>query len=127
MASYPDIELYIDGHWKRADGQPVINPADEAVLGIVPTATIDDLNDAIGAAERGFKRSVKLPVSAPFHCSLMQPAADAMATALANIAMKAPVVPVIANVTAEAVSGADYGLRASRDHGSMTGGLARRN
>jgi len=56
------------------------------------------------AAERGFKRSVKLPVSAPFHCSLMQPAADEMQKALAAVAMKPPVVPVVANVTAEAVS-----------------------
>lgn len=59
------------------------------------------------AAERGFKRSVKLPVSAPFHCSLMQPAADVMQKALSDVAIKAPVVPVVANVTAEAVSGAD--------------------
>jgi len=56
------------------------------------------------AAERGFKRSVKLPVSAPFHCSLMQPAADVMREALASVAINPPVVPLIANVTAEAVS-----------------------
>lgn len=55
MTAYPNLELYIDGRWKRADGQPVINPADESVLGTVPTATISDLNDAIDAAERGFK------------------------------------------------------------------------
>jgi succinate-semialdehyde dehydrogenase / glutarate-semialdehyde dehydrogenase len=54
MTSYPSIELYIDGRWKRADGQPVINPADETVLGTVPTATIADLDDALAAAERGF-------------------------------------------------------------------------
>ncbi len=54
------------------------------------------------AAERGFKRSLKLPVSAPFHCSLMQPAADAMREALAKVALSAPCVPVVANVTAEA-------------------------
>lgn len=59
------------------------------------------------AAERGFKRSVKLPVSAPFHCSLMQPAADVMREALAGVKLKAPVVPVIANVIAEAVSDVD--------------------
>lgn len=59
------------------------------------------------AAERGFKRSVKLPVSAPFHCSLMKPAADEMQKALASVAMKAPAVPVVANVTAEAVSDAE--------------------
>ncbi len=53
------------------------------------------------AAERGFKRSILLPVSAPFHCSLMQPAADAMAAALAEVTLRAPAVPVVANVTAE--------------------------
>lgn len=53
------------------------------------------------AAERGFKRSILLPVSAPFHCSLMQPAADAMAAALTEITLRAPAVPVVANVTAE--------------------------
>lgn len=56
------------------------------------------------AAERGLKRSVRLPVSAPFHCPLMQPAADAMAQALANITILPPDVPVVANVTATAVS-----------------------
>ena len=54
MTSYPSIELYIDGRWKQADGRPVLNPADETVLGTVPTATIPDLDDAIAAAERGF-------------------------------------------------------------------------
>jgi succinate-semialdehyde dehydrogenase/glutarate-semialdehyde dehydrogenase len=54
MADYPLIELYIDGKWKRADGQPVINPADESVLGTVPTATTADLDDALAAAEKGF-------------------------------------------------------------------------
>lgn len=56
------------------------------------------------AAERGLKRTVRLPVSAPFHCPLMQPAADAMAEALANVTIAAPAVPVVANVTASAVS-----------------------
>jgi [acyl-carrier-protein] S-malonyltransferase len=45
-----------------------------------------------------------LPVSAPFHCALMKPAADAMAAALAGVAMHAPSVPVIANVTAAPVT-----------------------
>jgi succinate-semialdehyde dehydrogenase / glutarate-semialdehyde dehydrogenase len=54
MTNYPDIELYIDGCWKRASGQPIINPADESVLGTVPTASIVDLDDALAAAERGF-------------------------------------------------------------------------
>jgi acyl-CoA reductase-like NAD-dependent aldehyde dehydrogenase len=50
--NYPDIELYFDGRWKRASGQPVINPADESVLGTVPTATRADLDDALAAAQR---------------------------------------------------------------------------
>jgi [acyl-carrier-protein] S-malonyltransferase len=52
----------------------------------------------------GVRRAVPLPVSAPFHCSLMRPAADAMAEALANVAIRAPVVPVIANVLAAPIS-----------------------
>ncbi len=55
----------------------------------------------------GIKRGVLLPVSAPFHCSLMQPAADAMAEALATAALRAPVVPVYANVTASPVADPD--------------------
>ncbi|WP_040844488.1 ACP S-malonyltransferase, partial [Nitrospirillum viridazoti] len=56
------------------------------------------------AAERGFKRAVLLPVSAPFHCPLMQPAADAMAEALAGTAIQAPRVPLVANVIASTVT-----------------------
>jgi len=53
------------------------------------------------ASEQGAKRAVILPVSAPFHCALMGPAADAMAEALAETDMNAPILPVVANVTAE--------------------------
>ena len=56
------------------------------------------------AAEKGVKRAVMLPVSAPFHCALMQPAADAMAAALATVGMAVPAVPVVANVTAQPVT-----------------------
>jgi [acyl-carrier-protein] S-malonyltransferase len=52
------------------------------------------------AKARGIKRAVLLPVSAPFHCALMQPAADAMREALATATIVAPRVPVVANVTA---------------------------
>ena len=55
------------------------------------------------AAERGGRRSVLLPVSAPFHCALMQPAAEEMAEALAAVSIARPAVPVISNVTATAV------------------------
>ncbi len=56
------------------------------------------------AKARGAKRAVLLPVSAPFHCALMAPAADVMATALADVTIKAPLVPVVANIKAEAVT-----------------------
>jgi [acyl-carrier-protein] S-malonyltransferase len=52
------------------------------------------------AAERGVRRAVLLPVSAPFHCALMQPAAEAMRAALATVTMHAPAAPVMANVGA---------------------------
>lgn len=56
---------------------------------------------------RGARRAMLLPVSAPFHCALMQPAADAMAAALADVTLNAPAVPLVANVRAEAVSDPD--------------------
>ncbi len=52
----------------------------------------------------GVRRTVPLPVSAPFHCALMQPAADAMAEALASVDVQSPIVPVVANVIAEPVT-----------------------
>ena len=59
------------------------------------------------AKEKGAKRAVMLPVSAPFHCALMQPAAEVMAEALAGVEIKAPAVPLVANVRAEAVTDPD--------------------
>lgn len=77
-------------------GQVVVSGHKEAVAAAV------DL-----AKSRGAKRAVLLPVSAPFHCALMQPAADAMANALAEVEISAPKVPLVANVRAEAVSDPD--------------------
>ena len=80
----------------NAPGQVVISGAKAAV------------EKAIEIAKgRGAKRGVLLPVSAPFHCSMLAPAADVMAEALANVAIAAPVVPVVANVTAAPVSEPD--------------------
>ena len=59
------------------------------------------------AKERGAKRAVLLPVSAPFHCSLMAPAAEKMAQALADVEVSAPAVPLVANVLASEVRDAD--------------------
>ncbi|MCW8917129.1 MAG: ACP S-malonyltransferase [Magnetovibrio sp.] len=80
----------------NADGQVVISGSKAAVE-----------RAAEIAKEKGAKRAVMLPVSAPFHCSLMQPAADAMEKALAAASMSAPVVPVIANVTTEPTTDPD--------------------
>jgi [acyl-carrier-protein] S-malonyltransferase len=80
----------------NADGQVVVSGAKAAVDRALQIA-----------ASKGAKRSVLLPVSAPFHCALMKPAADAMADALSKVNVQAPCVPVIANVTAGPVSSPD--------------------
>ena len=73
------------------------------------------------AKEKGAKRAVILPVSAPFHCALMQPAADRMAEALADVTVNAPSVPLIANVRAQAVSDSEMikGLLVEQVTGSV--------
>jgi [acyl-carrier-protein] S-malonyltransferase len=80
----------------NAPGQVVLSGHADAIERAIPLAT-----------EKGAKRCIKLPVSAPFHCALMAPAADEMKTALAEVTMKPPAVPLVANVTAEAVAEAD--------------------
>jgi [acyl-carrier-protein] S-malonyltransferase len=59
------------------------------------------------AKDMGAKRAVSLPVSAPFHCPLMQPAAEAMANALSYVVLKEPAVSLVANVTAEPTTDPD--------------------
>src|SRR5262249_42645529 len=56
------------------------------------------------AKGRGARRATMLPVSAPFHCTLMQPAAEAMAAALAEVRINPPMVPVVANVLVKPIS-----------------------
>ncbi len=85
-----------------APGEPV-EPANINGGGqIVISGHVAAVDRAIPLAKTaGAKRAVKLNVSAPFHCSMMQPAADRLAEALAPIAIAVPSVPVVANVTAE--------------------------
>lgn len=80
----------------NAPGQVVISGSKSAVERAVELAK-----------EKGARRAMLLPVSAPFHCALMQPAADVMAGALAEVAMQAPVVPVMANVGAAPLTDPD--------------------
>lgn len=83
-------------------GEPVeaanINGASQIVISGHSAAIERAIPEAKAA---GAKRAVRLAVSAPFHCSLMQPAADRLAAALEGVVIAAPSVPVIANVTAE--------------------------
>jgi [acyl-carrier-protein] S-malonyltransferase len=96
--------------------------ADAAAQGEVCTVANDNdpsqvvISGHKGAIERaielvkdfGIKRGVLLPVSAPFHCPLMQPAADAMAAALSDVVISAPLLPVFANVVAAPVADPDH-------------------
>jgi [acyl-carrier-protein] S-malonyltransferase len=77
----------------NADGQVVVSGSKAAVERAVALAKA-----------RGAKRAMLLNVSAPFHCALMQPAADAMAAALAEVDLKAPIVPLVANVLAAPIN-----------------------
>jgi len=81
---------------------------DNAPGQIVVSGAVAAVDHAIEAAKaRGIRRAIKLPVSAPFHCSMMQPAADAMAEALAAARMHDAAVPVFCNVTAATETDAD--------------------
>ena len=56
MTAYPDLQLYIGGAWRKtSDSLPVLNPADESVIGAVPVAARADLDDALAAAKDGFR------------------------------------------------------------------------
>ena len=80
----------------NASGQVVVSGATAAVERAL-----------VIAKEHGAKRALLLPVSAPFHCAMMQPAADVMAEALGDTQMNDPIIPLIANVTAQEVTTAN--------------------
>ncbi|HLJ01545.1 MAG TPA: ACP S-malonyltransferase [Bradyrhizobium sp.] len=103
------------------DYEVAVAVADEAAQGQVCQAANDNGGGQVvisgdkAAVERaveiaktkGAKRAMMLPVSAPFHCRLMQPAADAMAEALAGVVIKQPVVPLVSNVLAVPITEPD--------------------
>jgi [acyl-carrier-protein] S-malonyltransferase len=91
---------------KRASEAGVCDVANDNAPGqVVISGSLKGVERAIELAkEAGAKRALPLPVSAPFHCSLMAPAASVMAEALAGVQMKAPVVPLICNVTARPIA-----------------------
>jgi [acyl-carrier-protein] S-malonyltransferase len=90
---------------EAAEGEVVEVANDNGGGQVVISGAAAAVERAIALAKaKGVKRALPLPVSAPFHCALMAPAADAMAKALAAEPPRAPLVPVVANVTAQPVS-----------------------
>ncbi len=102
---YDDVQAIADDASKEetceaandnSPGQVVISGHKNAVAQAIALAT-----------ERGAKKAVELPVSAPFHCALMAPAAEEMAQALSDTTISAPIIPVVANVVASEVQDPD--------------------
>ncbi len=94
---------------REAAGPEVCQSANDNSVGQV---VVSGHKEAVAAAivlasEKGAKRAIELSVSAPFHCILMQPAAEAMRAALEDIEITAPCVPVVTNITAQAQSDPD--------------------
>lgn len=96
-------EIAANATAKASDGLICEAANDNSVGQVVVSGSVAAVQIAVElATEAGAKRAIILPVSAPFHCSLMSPAADVMAGALADMTLNAPSVPVVANVTAQA-------------------------
>lgn len=99
------VEAIVTEARHRAEGEVIEIANHNSTNQIVLSGSARGMEVAIEVAkEKGAKRALPLAVSAPFHCSLMAPAALVMKDALAHADLKAPAVPVIANVTAERVS-----------------------
>ncbi|MEM6497867.1 MAG: ACP S-malonyltransferase [Pseudomonadota bacterium] len=101
-----DVAQKVAEEAAQGDVCQVANDNDPAQVVLSGSKTaIDRVPDI--SKQHGARRAVSLPVSAPFHCALMQPAADVMAEELANVDMQEPCVPLIANVTAGPLNSPD--------------------
>ncbi|WP_434052336.1 MAG: ACP S-malonyltransferase [Roseibium sp.] len=99
-----DFDLAAEIAEEAAQGEVCQAANDNAPGQVVVSGHLAAVERAVEIAKaKGARRAVMLPVSAPFHCSLMAPAADAMSVALANADVNSPVVPLIANVLAEPI------------------------
>jgi [acyl-carrier-protein] S-malonyltransferase len=98
-----DVAVKVAAEAAQGDVCQVANDNEPTQVVLSGHKTAIDRVAEIGKAH-GVRRAVNLPVSAPFHCALMQPAADAMAEALSHVKVHKPVVPVVANVVAHAIS-----------------------
>ncbi|MEP1879557.1 MAG: ACP S-malonyltransferase, partial [Roseibium sp.] len=100
-----DFEAAQEVASEAAQGEVCQAANDNAPGQVVVSGHVAAVERAIDIAKaKGARRALLLPVSAPFHCSLMAPAADAMAEALAGAEIKAPKVPLVANVLAQPIS-----------------------
>ncbi|MEQ1652963.1 MAG: ACP S-malonyltransferase [Hyphomicrobium sp.] len=98
-----DVAVKVAAEAAQGDVCQVANDNEPTQVVLSGHKTAIDRVAEIGKAH-GVRRAINLPVSAPFHCALMQPAADAMAEALSKVQVHKPVVPVVANVVATAIS-----------------------
>ncbi|MGJ4856520.1 ACP S-malonyltransferase [Labrys sp. La1] len=99
-----DYEQAVAVAAEAAQGEVCQAANDNAPGQVVISGTKAAVERALEIAKgKGAKRAILLPVSAPFHCALMQPAADAMAEALEKVAIAAPAVPLVANVLARPI------------------------
>lgn len=98
----PDVNAIVS----EVSGSEIVASANDNSFGqVVVSGHRAAVEKAIALAQaKGAKRALLLPVSAPFHCALMQPAADVMRDALAQVQAQAPAAPLVANVTADAVT-----------------------
>jgi len=100
-----DLETVLRAANDAEDGEVCGVANDNAPGQVVISGHVGAVNRAIELLKAaGAKRALPLPVSAPFHCALMRPAADAMEHALNQVTVNAPVVPVVANVLARPIS-----------------------
>ena len=100
-----DFDTVVSLAAEAADGQVCQAANDNDPGQVVVSGDKTAIERAVELAkEKGAKRAILLPVSAPFHCALMAPAAEIMAQALADVTILSPAVPVIANVSAKPVS-----------------------
>ena len=102
----PDVQTLAKDATAQMGGKEVCECANDNSSGqVVISGTAGAVALAISMApEKGAKKAISLPVSAPFHCTLMAPAAQTMSYALADTNIRPPIVPIISNVTAAAVS-----------------------
>ncbi|WP_370200174.1 ACP S-malonyltransferase [Roseibium sp.] len=110
MAALLGLEFDVAAEVAEAAAQGEVCQAanDNAPGQVVVSGHLAAVERAVEIAKaRGARRAVMLPVSAPFHCSLMGPAADKMAEALANAEIRSPVVPLVANVLARPITDAN--------------------